>query len=90
MTEHFKINKRPKIKLLSRKYIYARLILLYTFAYTAAFVAGCLLFHMLEIKSSATIDARIFSYFSAGFRTATISMIIAAGCFLKAGPILRI
>lgn len=67
MTEHFKINKRPKIKLLSRKYIYARLILLYTFAYTAAFMAGCLLFHMLEIKSSATIDARIFSYFSAGF-----------------------
>ncbi len=67
MTEHFKIKNRPKIKLLSRKYIYARLILLYTFAYTMAFGAGCLLFHMLEVKSSATIDARILSYFSADF-----------------------
>lgn len=66
-TEFFNVSGKPKIKLRTPQFIYARSLLLYTFFYTIAFAFGCLLFHFLETKESATIDARILSYFSADF-----------------------
>lgn len=66
-TGYFKVSDKPKIKLRTPYFIYARTLLIYAFLYTLAFTLGCLLFHFLENKESAAINARILSYFSADF-----------------------
>lgn len=66
-TEFFKVSGKPKIKLRTPQFIYARALLIYTLLYTVAFALGCLLFHFVENKESAAINARILAYFSADF-----------------------
>ena len=48
-TGYFKV-KSPRVRLRTPQYIYVRLLLLYTCVYTFAFLAGCLLFHVLKVN----------------------------------------
>ena len=66
-TGYFKVSGNPKIKLRTPQFIYARMLFVYALLYTLAFALGCLLFHLLDVKDSAAIDARISAYFSADF-----------------------
>ncbi len=66
-TGYFQVSDRPKIKLRTPQFIYARMLFAYTLLYTLAFAFGCLLFHMLEVKESAAINSKITAYFSADF-----------------------
>ena len=66
-TEYFKVCGKPKIRLRTPQFIYARTLLLYTLFYTLAFSLGCLLFHFLDVKDSELMNARILAYFSISF-----------------------
>ncbi len=66
-TEFFNISGKPKIRLRTPQFVYARTMLIYTFLYTIAFVLGCLLLHCIEDKESSVFNARILAYFSADF-----------------------
>ena len=68
MTENvgsFKIPKKKRIRLITPRYIYVKFTLIYTLCYVLAFALGCLLFHLTDGRTSATIDRRIAGYFSA-------------------------
>ncbi len=64
-TEFFSIRKKPKVKLLSPQFIYAKLLAIYSFVYTIAFVIGCFLFHSLNIEPEHLANSKISGYFSA-------------------------
>lgn len=66
-TEFFNISDTSKVKLLSPRFVYAKLLVIFALLYTAAFAVGCLLFHLLDYKSSESINLRIESYFSVDF-----------------------
>jgi len=70
MTENtgfFSIPKKPKVKLLSKEFIYAKLLLIYAFLYTLAFSLGCFLFHALDAENSTAINARLNAFFDVDF-----------------------
>ena len=62
-TASFSLCEKAK-PLRSAEAVYSKRLLVYTFFYTAAFAAGCLVFHMLDAGSSARLNAQILRYFS--------------------------
>ena len=65
-TNFFSIDK-PKVRLSTPEYIYAKLVLIYAAIYVVAFAAGCLMLHFLDLPRSQSIDLRILNYFSIDF-----------------------
>ena len=65
--EYFRLSSGKKIKLLTPRYVYARLLFIYSLLYTLAFVCGCILFHALNLTQSDVWDTNILSYFSVDF-----------------------
>ncbi len=66
-TGYFSISQKSSVKLLSARFLYAKLLLVYAFIYTLAFAVGCFMFHALDAESSPTINARINAYFDIDF-----------------------
>ena len=58
MTENSELHRKrkPKIKLLTPKIIYAKTLLIYTIIYTFSFLFGCFIFHSLELKSGQYVS----------------------------------
>ncbi len=61
------MTEAAKIKLISPRHVYARLLLIFTCLYTLSFAVGCLSLHLLNYQSSEIINSRIEAYFSADF-----------------------
>ena len=70
-TGYFRLSKNKKIKLLTPRYVYAKLIFIYSLLYTVSFICGCLLFHSLNLTGSNSWSANILSYFSVDFSKCT-------------------
>lgn len=69
-TGYFSIPKKRKVKLISPNFVYAKLLLTYSFLYTFAFAFGCFIFHALDAENSMAINSRINAYFAADWLSA--------------------
>ena len=58
---------RPKIKLLTPKIIYAKILFTYTALYTLAFFVGCIFFHSLELTSGQYVSEILANNFLNSF-----------------------
>lgn len=60
----FNSDTKPKIKLLTPKLIYAKILFVYTIIYTLSFMIGCFVFHSLDLKSGQYVSDILASNFS--------------------------
>ena len=66
-TAFFTPKSKRNIRLVSPRFVYAKLIFINSLIYTASFVLGCIIFHSLKINEGQIISERIAEYFSIDF-----------------------
>ena len=65
--DYFSISNKPKIKLLSKRSVFIKLLFTYSLLYSFSFVLGFLLFKNFSFKSNSVFNTHIKEFFSVEF-----------------------